>query len=326
VPRAIAEARQVLRIYPSQYTQRYNYAMYAMYAADYDTAMAEGARVIKEAPSFELAFLPVALSKLAAGDVSGARETYSRLQRASPAGASLARFGLADLEMYFGRDRQALKILQDGLGADANAGESGAVARGQAAAAEAYLALGQKARAVQAARRAVGLSSHESVLVPAALVFTEAGRPDEADRIAVTLENMLQTQTIAYARLIRAEVAASRGRYAEAIDLFRDSIKRRDTWFARYLLGRLYARTEHFPEAMAELEICAKRSGEVTDVFFYDTPSLRYLPTAFYWLARAQQAVGVAVAPRTYERFLALRGGADPPDALAIDARRRLAN
>ena len=186
------------------------------------------------------------------------------------------------------------------------------------------LAVGQRAHAVDAARQAAALSSQEAVLVPAALVLIEAGRQDEASQIATKLDNMLQIQTTAYARLIQAEIADSRGRYAEAIDAFRDSIKRRDTWIARYFLGRLYARTEHFPEAVAELDLCAKRAGEVTDAFLADTPTLRFLPPAVYWLARTQHALGIAAHRATYERYLALRGNADPPDALAIDARKQL--
>jgi tetratricopeptide (TPR) repeat protein len=136
---------------------------------------------------------------------------------------------------------------------------------------------------------------------------------------------MLQVHTTAYARLIRAEIAARRGRYGEAIELFRDSIKRRDTWTARFLLGRTYAQAEHFAEAMAELELCVNRRGEATDVFFYDTPSLRYLPPAYYWLARSQLALGVADAAKNYERYVALRADAVPPDPLVVDARQRLA-
>jgi serine/threonine protein kinase/predicted Zn-dependent protease len=324
--RATAEARQVLQIYPRQWTQRYNYAMYEMYAGNFDTAMAEGARVVTQAPSFELGFLPVALSKLAKGDAGGATASYRQMERSGPGGAALARFGLADLDLYFGRPRAALGILQAGLALSAKTGDPGAMARDQAAAAEAWIALGQKARAIEAARRAIGLSRHESVSVPAALVLIEAGRAEEADGIAVQLENMLQTQTIAYARLIKAELAASRGRYAEAIDGFRDSIKRRDTWFARFLLGRLYARMEHYPEALAELDACVKRAGEVTDVFMADTPSLRYLPPAFYWLGRTQHALGIAAHRATWERFLAVRKDADPPDPRVAEVRRLLTN
>jgi hypothetical protein len=109
------------------------------------------------------------------------------------------------------------------------------------------------------------------------------------------------------------------------VEGFRDSIKRRDTWFGRFLLGRAYVETKHDPEATAELDLCVKRRGEVTDVFFYDTPSLRYWSPTYYWLARAQQALGIADAQANYERFLKLRTGDNPADALAADARQRIA-
>jgi serine/threonine protein kinase/tetratricopeptide (TPR) repeat protein len=324
VPRAIEEARKVLQIYPSQWAQRYNYAMYSMYAGDFDTAVAEGSRVVKEAPSFELAFLPIALSKLAGNDFEGALATYGQLEQTGPSGASLARFGRADLEMYRGRYREALTILEEATLLDQKAGHTGILAQDQVAAAEAYLAVGEKKRAVAAARKAAGLSSHESVLLPAALVLLQAGQEAEAEKIALALDNMLQSHTSAYARLIRAKIAAGKKRYGDAIEMLRDSIKKRDTWFARFLLGKLYAETEHFAEAMAELDLCLKRRGETTDVFFYDTPGLRYLPPAYYWLARAQQNMGVADARKNYDRFLALRETADPPDPLAADTRRRV--
>ena len=324
VQRALEEARQVLDIYPGQWTQRYNYAMYSMYAGDFDTAIAEGSRVVKEAPSFELAFVPVALSKLAGNDFEGALATYGELEKAGPSGASLARFGRADLEMYRGRNRTALKLLEEAIALDEKGGNTGILAQDYVAASEAYLALGQKSRAGAAARKAAALSAHESVLFPSAMAFLEADLPEEAEKIALTLDNMLQTHTTAYARLIDAELLVRKGRHALAIETFRDSIKRRDTWFARYLLGKVYAETEHFPEAMAELELSLQRHGEVTDVFFYDTPSLRYLPRAYYWLARSQQAMGVADAQANYEKFLALRVSADPPDPLAEDARSRV--
>ncbi len=329
VPRAIEEARKVLEIYPSQWAQRYNYAMYSMYAGDFDTAFTEGSRVVKEAPTFELGFLPVALSRLlrqpqaGGSDFEGALATYRQLEQTGPSGASLARFGRADLEMYRGRHREALRILAEAIAIDSKSGNTGILAQNQVAAAEAHLAVGEKKAAVTAARKAATLSSHESVLVPAALVLLHAGEEQEAEKIALALDNMLQSHTTAYARLIRAEIAAGKGRNGEAIEMLRDSIKKRDTWFARFLLGKLYAESEHFAEAMGELDLCLKRRGEVGDVFFYDTPSLRYLPPAYYWIARAQQRMGVADAPRNYERFLALRETADPPDPLAADARRR---
>ena len=324
VQRAIEEVRKVLEIYPSQWAQRYNYAMYLMYAGEFDYAITEGRRVIKEAPCFQLAFLPVALSTLARGEVDAALGVYGELGRCGESGAALARFGRADLEMFRGRPREALKLLQEAIPLDEKAGNAGLLSQDHVVLAEAYLALGDRGRAAAAAREAAQSSAHESVLVPAALSLLDAGDEKGAEEIARTLENMLQTHTTAYARLISAEIAFRRGRYAEAVEGFRDSIKRRDTWFGRFLLGRAYVETKHYPEAMAELDLCLKRRGEVTDVFFYDTPSLRYWSPTYYWLARAQQALGVADAQTNYQRFLALRTGENPRDPLAVDARQRM--
>jgi len=90
------------------------------------------------------------------------------------------------------------------------------------------------------------------------------------------------------------------------------------------MLGRLYVETERYTEALGELDACMKRYGEAGDVFFYDFPTVRYLPPLYYYLARAQEALGVADATANYERFLELRGNAAPPDTLAADARERL--
>ena len=38
---------------------------------------------------------------------------------------------------------------------------------------------------------------------------------------------------------------------------------------------------EHYAEALTELELCLKRRGETTDVFFYDIPTIRYQPPLY---------------------------------------------
>jgi tetratricopeptide (TPR) repeat protein len=322
--RAVEEAQAVIKLDPKNSVQRYNLAMYSLYAGDLAAAANEGATILKQAPSFELAYIPIALSKAIDGDLDAARSTYDSLEATGASGASLAQFGRTDLEMFQGRYEDAAKLAAASLAADLKANNEGAVARDQVIEAEAYLELGIKPKAIAAAARAAALSEHESVLFPAAMVLLQAGREDEAQKIADRLENMLQQQTTAYARVIGAEIAVRRGRYGQAIELFRDSIKRRDTWIARFLLGRTYGEADHFAEAMAELEICVNRRGEAADLFFYDTPSLRYLPPVYYWLARAQLAMGVKDAAANYERYLALRADAAPPDPLVADAKRRL--
>jgi tetratricopeptide (TPR) repeat protein len=154
-----------------------------------------------------------------------------------------------------------------------------------------------------------------------------AGQEEQALRVAADLEKMLQRQTTAYAGLIRGEIALEHGRLAEAIETIREAQKRHNSWFSRFLLGKAYVEAGHFAEAVAELDLCLKRRGEITDVFLYDAPTLRYLPATYYWMARSQEGLGSAPeAKKLYEQFLSLRSDPDPPDPLAADARRRISS
>jgi tetratricopeptide (TPR) repeat protein len=328
LPGAVTEVRKSLEIYPRNSLQRYNYAMYSMYAGNFPTAITEAARVQKENPTLEYAWLPFALSKLAQDDVTASHDAYARMAGMSAFGASFAGLGEGDLDLYFGRTRDAVRVLREGLAADAKGKISDEMkARKYVALAEANLALGQRPRAADAANEAARLSRHEGTRFAAARVLLHAGQEQKALQIAADLEKMLQRQTTAYARLISGEVALEHGRLLEGIEAFRDAQKRHDSWFSRYLLGKAYveAGPTHSAEALAELDLCVKRRGEAADVFFADMPTLRYLPPAYYWLARAQEGVGTtALARQNYDLFLKLRADADPRDPLAEDAARRV--
>ena len=101
-----------------------------------------------------------------------------------------------------------------------------------------------------------------------------ADRRDEATQIAADLKKMLQRHTTAYARLITGEIAAEGGLFADAIDAFQEAQNRHDSWFSRYLLGRTYVQVGHYAGGLAELDVGAARSGETTDAFFFDMPTL----------------------------------------------------
>jgi tetratricopeptide (TPR) repeat protein len=164
---AIEQVRKVLELNPRSTTDRYNYAMYSLYASDIDTAVREGTKVAQESPAFTPGgLLPIALATLFRGNRDGALAAYGRLEKASPAGASLGRFGQADLQMYVGRYRDALNILQEAIVADAKGENSGWLARDLVALAEGYLALGQKARAVASARKAASLTENRACSSP----------------------------------------------------------------------------------------------------------------------------------------------------------------
>jgi tetratricopeptide (TPR) repeat protein len=320
---AVAEAREVLKIYPSNLRQRRNLALYLMYSGDFANAIAEGSSTIAQTPGYAIGYLPVALSMLASGDQAGAAKTYDRMEASGAAGARLARLGRIDLAMYRGRYTEAARLI--GAAGEADRANAAEAAQLDLADAQVSLALGQKARAAEAAIKAAAASTHEGVLFPAALVLIDAGRIAEARKIGQTLEGMLQAQTSAYADIVDAQIAAHGEHYADAISALRESIKRHDTWFARLLLGRVYLETGHFPEAMAELELAQKRRGEATDAFFSDRPTLRNLPALYYWLARAQEALGATDSRKNYEQYVSLRADAEPIDPLVTDARARLA-
>ena len=323
--RAVSEGLKAIEIYPGNMLQRANYAMYCMYAGRFDTAIVEANKVLESVPD-EYALLTLALANLGLGHLDASREAYRRLESASDFGSSVAAIGRADLEMMRGRPRAASVILEAAVEADRRASRSGNLAQKLVALAEARLAGGEPGRAAEDARRAVALSRNETVLYPAARVLLHAGQEAEADKMASHFESELQSQTRAYAGLLRGEMAQHRNRLPDAIDAYRRSLERSDSWFGRYLLAQAYLEAGHDAEALAEFELCLKRRGETSDVFFADTPTVRYFPPLHYWLARAQQEVGALGEARSgYESFLALRKQADAPDSLAADASRRLA-
>jgi tetratricopeptide (TPR) repeat protein len=191
--------------------------------------------------------------------------------------------------------------------------------------AETYQALGQRAAALDAASRAVDSSRQDSVLLPAALVLLQLGDRAKAQAIAADLDGRLQGQSRSYALLIRGEIDRRGKRLPAAIDALREAQQRHDSWFAHLLLAYTYFDAGDLPSALSEFEACVARRGEVSDVFFADSATLRYLPPVYYWLARAQEALGNPDARANYEQYVALRAQTDAADPLLADARQRLA-
>ena len=240
------------------------------------------------------------------------------------AGASLGAHGLADLDAYEGRLSSATAILQAGIAAD-EAGKNRVAEAGKLMVrADVELALGQPARAADTVRQGLALIREEATLVPAALVFLQAGRTEDARGIARELAQQLQPRPRAYAALIEGEIARAARRYADARDHFTRAAGLADVWLARFYLGITYIEAGRYPEAQGELQACLKRRGEAMALFFDDVPTFRYLAPLDYWLGRAQEGLGVrSSAAQHYQRFL-LRRPEAPHDPLVNDARKRV--
>ena len=315
--------RQAVQLDPTNVTARSNLALYAMYASDFTTGVAEAKRVISLNPRVEKAYLVLAAASMDAGDLAGIRQTYEQMAATGPAGATLATTGHADLALYEGRTDEAIKMLQAGMAEDARTGNATAEAAKHVALIEAY-ASQNRTRAIAEAQGVLSKSRPLSIAVPAALTLIDAGRTNEAVRVAEELEGSLQPSTRAWAGVIRARLALADKRTVDAVEALRASQKLADLWLIRFTLARAYLDAGQHAEALADFELCLKRRGEAMSLFFEDVPTFRYLAPLPYWIARAQEGVGMRPqAAQNYSTFLATRTAAQN-DPLVVDARRRL--
>jgi tetratricopeptide (TPR) repeat protein len=321
--RALEAGRLAVEANPNIVLIRGNLALYAMYAGDFATAAREAGAVIAANPGYETAYVAAAIARLDAGDVEGARGFYERLRGVSPYGASLSATALADLALYQGRTKEAIGILEKGVAADIAAGEKAEAARKETMIAAALLAAGDTRKAVAAADRALALSKRSYIQLSAGLTLAAAGGEKRTRDIAKALASQMEQEPRSFAKLIEGAVLLHGGKATEAAARFREAGEIADTWLGRFLLGRACLEAGGYAEAHAEFEACLKRKGEATAVFLDDVPTYHLLSPVYYYLGRAQEALGSAAATGSYRRFLEFRSQADS-DPLVLDARGRL--
>ncbi len=322
--KATQQGQKATEVYPKSLNYRTNLALYAMYASDFETATAEAQKAIALSP-FDKAYLPLAMAALVAGKPDEALSAYAEMAKASTRGASIASMGRADLAMYQGRYAEARTELEAGAKSDEAGNLTAPRALKLVALAESSVAIGS-ADAPKLLDQALALTRADAVVVPAARLFASIGRADAARGLAEGLEKQLQKRSRALGGVIRAELALVAKKPVEAIDALTTARGLADLWLVRYMLGRAYVEAGKHAEAVAELEACQKRIGEASDVFLDDWPTFRYTAPLKYWLARAQDGLGLKdSAAKGYEAYLELRGNV-PGDALAKDARKRTAS
>jgi tetratricopeptide (TPR) repeat protein/tRNA A-37 threonylcarbamoyl transferase component Bud32 len=324
--KALEYGGRVLKMYPRVQVYRDNYALYAMYAGDFERGAEEAKRIVAEVPTATMPYLPIAVNAALSGRFDEAKDAYTAMMKGETPGPSLGMTGLGDLAMYRGDWIESERLLKNGIAGDEAVKDTLDRAAKLNALAELYEAQGRTALAVSTAQEVLKLGKSFEFVVPAARVLAHAGRKAEAETIAGDLGNQLQPQTRAYAGIIRGEIALRDRKLIEAVDHFRAAQKLADLWLTRYLLGVAYVQAGA-DEALSELDTAQKRRGEGAVMFLEESPTLHYLAALPYWHARAQEKVGIAAdARRNYERFLALRGGVTPPDPLAADAQKRIKN
>ena len=190
--------------------------------------------------------------------------------------ASLAAIGLADLALYEGRLNDARKILEAGIEDDLKNKFEDEANLKSVMLSQTLLAQGKMKEAIQAADRLAASSKKGSDLFSIALVYIQAGQPEQALKIAAEFTGKLNPELQAYTRLIEGETMLKKGSAPEAAKLFHESQGLLDTWLSHLALGRAYLEANEYIEAHSEFDMCLKRRGEATSIFLDDLPSYRY--------------------------------------------------
>ncbi len=326
VPKAVEEGRLDVRYNPQGVWSHYNLSWYVLAVGDLETAEEESRKALQLEPSFEKAYLTLALTQLAKDQPAKAVETYKKLQDLNYYGRTLATTGLADLALFQGRLTEAVKILEAGIAFDLENGQNYDAAEKCIMLARAFILQEKKDLAVKFASQAVDISDEVDILFSAAQVYLNAGQKQEARDLAAELDRKPQPEPRVYAKLIGGELSRTRGDIGNAVSLFHEAKDIIDSWIGHLFLGRAYLQAEDYTAAYSEFETCLKRGGEAASVFLNDLPTYHYLPPIYYYLGRAQEGLGSEAASDSYQRFLKIKEKDDGSDPMVQDARRRLEN
>ena len=319
---ALAQGRRAAAIFPNNVLRRSNVALYAMYAGQFEDAITESTEVHRLNPTHLKAFVARALSLLALDRTPEASATFDALAATSPAGASFAAAGRADMAHYHGQFAEAATLLGAAITADLARGNTTAAAAKRVALAEVRLAQGDLAAAAREADAAVATNGSDIIRFGAGLVLAAAGRTTAAELLAGALATRLEADPQAYGRLVLAELALARKDQRKAVDYAREAQKLSDTWSGRVILGRAYLGVNAFPEAYSEFEAALKRKGEATALYLDDVPTYRHVVPVYYLMGLAQDGLKSPAAKASFDTYVALRNNGNP-HAVLDDARRR---
>lgn len=315
---------KALEVYPKSFLYRSNYALYAMYASEFEKAAAKAEEILAESPDFVMAYLPIALASIDRLDFEEAERAYDTMAGAGEGGMSLAYVGLADLAMYRSDFARARRWLEQGIADDDTSGNVSGAATKRLMLASIEARQNNVAAAGELLSDALSGVRSVAKVVPAAMVHIQLNQLSEAELLSGELELKLQPQIRAYGHGVAARIAFVRHETNNAIDELRVGMALADIWWLHLLLGEVYLEAGYFAEALSEFESCYSRRGEGVAVFLDDVPTVRELARLPYLIGQAQQELGMhSDAAENYQRFLALKS--DMADDLVVDAKARLA-
>jgi tetratricopeptide (TPR) repeat protein len=320
--RAVEEARKAVQYQPKAAAWRANLSLFSCYAGDFQGCEREARELQQLDPNFEGGYLALAFAQLGQGKLSLAAETYHKLEKVRPDGASRAAAGLADLALYEGRFADAMRILEQGAAADQNAKSLDAMADKFATLAYIELGMQHKRQALAAAEKALGSSQSAKIRFLAAQTFVDAGEVAKARELAAKLGSGLSAEPQAYAKIIEGESALKGGDARQAIKALAEADNLLDTWIGRFELGRAYLEAGGFAEADSEFDRCIARRGEALALFLDEAPTYGYFPLVYYYQGRVREGLKSPGFAESYRTYLSIRGQAGE-DPLLPEVRRR---
>ena len=315
---AVEAQRQAVAILPNRPLYRNNLAVHLAYGGDFDNAEVEVRKVQELDPKSVTSFVVLAFAQLGRGQSVQALDTYTNLRALAPSRAIL---GQADIALYEGRYKDAVRLLEQGAEADLRANSRELAAVKQAALAYTYLQQGQKQQSIAAAEKALANSKNFKIRFLAGLAFAGAGQETRAKEMMTSLAGEVQKEYQAYAKIIEGEIALRSGKAAAAIPLFTDANSLLDTWIGRFELGKANLEAGRFTEAQSEFDRCVTRRGEALALFLDENPTYGYFPSLHYYMGRTLEGMKSPSFADHYRTYLSIRekAGEDP---LIAEARK----
>ncbi len=321
--KAAEMGRKAVELNPNESVPRYNLCWYLIASGDFDGAEKEIHALVGQDPEYWDAYVCKALVETAQGLQAQAGETYRFLESKGAYGASLAATGLADLALYEGRLADGIKLLEPGIDFDVKNDMAFRAAGKCIMLAQALLLQGKSGPAKAAAERALRIDKSAEVMFAAAEIFAATNEPDRARDIAAELRMELEPVQRAFARMIGGLLSLERGDASDAATLFQEAREISNAWLCRFYLGRALLEAGAYAEAYSEFDGCLNRRGEAASVFWNDLPSMRRLPSLYYYMGRAQEGLKSPEAKNSFNAFLLLKEKGDG-DWMTADARKRL--
>lgn len=274
--RALEVGRNVADRFPDHSGYGANLALYAMYASRFDEAASVAEKVIEIDPGSAYAHFVVAQTQAAAGDLTGAEETYRNMVGLDQFAQSVAAEGIADLALYRGDTSAALATLDSAIAEEMSRGALNTAALKHVMRVDAYLQSGDNEQAIAGAKAALDIAGNDpAVLVPAAIAYIQLAEFDQAQAIIHTLAKSFSKSRRAYAEALRAKMASAQGDSDTAIAAAHAAIELEDLWLIRLIRADVFLQADRLSDATADLLVCQERIGEGIAVFLNDRPSLR---------------------------------------------------